>query len=166
MLRFNRLKLGKISDTLRSQMIRVGRKEDLPRVLELITELAIFEREPDAVINTVAMMERDGFGDKPMYGFYVAEVDNQIVGLSIFYYRYSTWKGPCLYLEDLIVTESMRGKGHGKELFEITLEHAKKEKLNHVMWQVLDWNKSAIDFYEKYGATLDGEWINCKIDTN
>lgn len=145
-------------------MIRRGRKEDLPRVLELITELAIFEREPDAVTKTVKMMERDGFGNNPVFGFFVAETDGIIQGTSIYYIRYSTWKGPCLYLEDLIVTESERGKGLGKALFERTLQEAKDQNLPHMMWQVLDWNKPAIDFYEKYGATLDGEWVNCKLD--
>jgi GNAT superfamily N-acetyltransferase len=144
--------------------IRSGKIEDLPRVLELITELAIFEKEPDAVTNTVAMMERDGFGKNPVYGFYVAEEDGIIVGTSIYYYRYSTWKGPCLYLEDLIVTEKMRGKGIGKALFERTLAKAKDERLPYMMWQVLDWNQAAIDFYHKYDAIGDGEWLNYSVE--
>jgi GNAT superfamily N-acetyltransferase len=144
--------------------IRTGLPEDLPAVLDLIVELAVFEREPDAVTNTLAMMQRDGFGDNPHYGFYVALVDDILVGTSIFYYRYSTWKGPCLYLEDLVVTESKRGEGIGKALFEKTLERAQSEGLAYMMWQVLDWNHKAIDFYKKYNAESDGEWLNFKID--
>lgn len=144
--------------------IRWGRKEDLARLRELIIELAIFEREPNAVSNTIEMMEEDAFGPNPVYRFFVAELDGEIVGASIFYYRYSTWKGKCLFLEDLIVSEPYRGKGYGKALFEKTYQVAKDENLAHLMWQVLDWNEPAIDFYKKYNAQLDGEWLNCKLE--
>lgn len=146
-------------------MIRAGKWEDLPRVLELIKELAVYERAADKVTNTVAMMEKDGFGPNPVYGFFIAEKDNAIVGLALYYYRYSTWKGKRLYLEDIIVTESFRGKGIGKQLFEVVLKKTLAEKCTGMMWQVLDWNKPAIDFYKKYKANLDSEWINCNLES-
>jgi GNAT superfamily N-acetyltransferase len=146
--------------------IRRGFKSDVPKVLELIKELAQFEKALDQVSNTVERMEEDGFGSNPIYGFFIAERDNDIVGLSLYYYRYSTWKGKRLYLEDIIVTEKERGKGIGKMLFERTMKFAVEEKCTGMMWQVLDWNKSAIDFYKKYNAKLDGEWINGHLESN
>jgi GNAT superfamily N-acetyltransferase len=145
--------------------IRVGRKEDLPRVFELVKELAEFERAPNEVINTVELMEQDGFGPNPIYGFFVAENENGIVGLSLFYWRYSTWKGKRLYLEDIIVTEKERGKNIGKLLFERTMQHALDENCSGMMWQVLDWNEPAINFYKKYGATIQSEWMNCMLES-
>src|ERR1700755_2296406 len=106
-----------------SMTIRAGSKSDLPRVLELIKELAEYEKAPDEVINTVEMLEKDGFGPQPIYGFFVAEKENQIVGLSLYYWRYSTWKGKRLWLEDIIVTQSQRGSGIGKQLFDRTMQH-------------------------------------------
>jgi GNAT superfamily N-acetyltransferase len=144
--------------------IRKGTKEDLPRVLELVKELALFERAPHEVTNTIALMEEDGFGPHPVYGFFVAESSGRIIGLSLYYWRYSTWKGKRLYLEDIIVTESHRGKGAGKLLFEETMRKALEEKCTGMMWQVLDWNEPAIDFYRKYGAKLDSEWVNCNLE--
>jgi len=144
--------------------IRRGRKEDLPRTLELIKELATYERAPHEVTNTVALMEHDGFGANPVYGFYVAEQDGGIIGISLYYFRYSTWKGKRLYLEDIIVTEAERGKGAGKMLFDRTLQHALDEGCSGMMWQVLEWNESAINFYKKYGAKLDDEWTNCSLE--
>ncbi|XOV92867.1 MAG: GNAT family N-acetyltransferase [Bacteroidota bacterium] len=144
--------------------LRKGTKNDLPRVMELIRELALYEKAPEQVINTVKMMEEDGFGEHPVYGFIVAENDGVIEGLSLYYYRYSTWKGKRLWLEDLIVTESQRGLGTGKKLFERTLEIAREEKCTGMMWQVLDWNEPAINFYRKYNAEFDEEWINCTIN--
>lgn len=146
------------------ECIRVGKKEDLPRVFELIKELALFEKAPDEVTNTVARMEAEGFGANPVYGFFVAETRNGIVGLSLYYWRYSTWKGKRLYLEDIIVTESERGKGLGKLLFDRTMQHALDENCSGMMWQVLDWNEPAIKFYEKYGTRFDDEWINCNLE--
>ncbi|MBT1707099.1 GNAT family N-acetyltransferase [Fulvivirgaceae bacterium PWU5] len=144
--------------------IRKGKKEDLPRVLELIKELALFERAPHEVTNTVEQMERDGFGPAPIYGFFVAENEQGIVGLSLYYWRYSTWKGKRLYLEDIIVTESQRGNGMGKQLFDRTMQCALDENCNGMIWQVLDWNTPAIEFYKKYGAAIDGSWMNCSLE--
>jgi GNAT superfamily N-acetyltransferase len=146
-------------------IIRQGKEEDLSEVLELIKELAVFERAPDAVSNTLQRMKEDGFGPNPIYGFFVAEKSGAIIGLSLYYYRYSTWKGKCLYLEDLIVTESERKNGAGTDLFDATVQFAKDNDCIRMNWQVLDWNQSAIDFYKKYGADLDGEWINGTLDT-
>lgn len=144
--------------------IRAGEKEDLPMALQLIRELAEFEKAPHEVINTVEQMEVDGFGKKPIYGFFVAEGDGLIVGLSLYYWRYSTWKGKRLYLEDIIVTEHARGQGIGKILFDKTMQHALDENCTGMMWQVLDWNEPAIGFYKKYGSRLDGSWINCSLE--
>ena len=144
--------------------IRRGRKEDIPRTLELIKELALYERAPHEVTNTVELMEHDGFGANPIYGFFVAEQDGVIIGISLYYWRYSTWKGKRLYLEDIIVTESERGKGAGKLLFDRTMQHALDEGCTGMMWQVLEWNEPAIKFYKKYGAKLDDEWTNCNLE--
>ncbi len=144
--------------------IRAGRKEDLPRVLELIKELAEYERAPNEVTNTVALMETDGFGANPVYGFFVAESNGYITGLSLYYWRYSTWKGRRLYLEDIIVTERERGKGVGKLLFDRTMQKTLEENCTGMMWQVLTWNEPAINFYKKYGAKLDDEWTNCNLE--
>lgn len=145
--------------------IRTGTKLDLPQVLELIKELALYERAPHEVTNTVERMEQDGFGVNPIYGLFVAENERGIVGISIYYWRYSTWKGKRLYLEDIIVTEKERGSGIGKLLFDRTMQHALDENCTGMLWQVLEWNEPAINFYKKYyQAKLDGEWINCSLE--
>lgn len=144
--------------------IRVGAKRDLPKVLGLIRELAEYERAPHEVSNTVEQMEKDGFGPHPIYGLFVAEYETQIIGIAIYYWRYSTWKGKRLYLEDIVVTEAQRGRGAGKLLFDRTLQHALDENCTGMMWQVLGWNEPAINFYKKYNAKLDGEWINCSLE--
>lgn len=144
--------------------LRKGKKSDLPEVLKLVKELALYEKAPEQVTNTIAMMEEEGFGAHPIYAFIVAEKDDQIIGLSLYYYRYSTWKGKRLWLEDLIVTESERGLGAGKMLFDRTLKIAKEEKCTGMMWQVLDWNEPAINFYKKYDTHFDNEWMNCSIE--
>ena len=144
--------------------IRAGTIHDLPRVLELVKELAEYERAPHEVINTVKQMEIDGFGPNPIFGFFVAEVDGVIVGLTLYYWRYSTWKGKRLFLEDLIVTESQRGTGIGKKLFDRTIQKAIEENCSGMMWQVLEWNEPAINFYKKYDAKLDDEWTNCTLE--
>jgi GNAT superfamily N-acetyltransferase len=146
-------------------IIRVGEKKDLPDALRLIRELADYEKAPHEVTNTIEMMEEDGFGKSPVFGFYVAELDGKVVGLSLYYYRYSTWKGKRLYLEDIVVTESCRGMGIGKLLFEQTMIKCIEDKCTGMMWQVLDWNEPAIKFYEKYGTTFDPEWLNCHLQS-
>lgn len=145
-------------------LIREGNKEDIPALLKLIQELAVFEKEPDAVVVTEAELLADGFGKNPLYGLYVAELDGEVVAISLYYYRYSTWKGKCLYLEDLIVTEKHRGKGIGKAMFEKTIQKAKEAKCRKMSWQVLDWNTPAIKFYEDFDATLDPDWLNGYLD--
>ncbi len=144
--------------------IREGRKQDVPEVFDLVKELAVFENAPEQVTNTITQLEEDGFGENPIYGLFVAEKDDRIVGISLFYYRYSTWKGKRLYLEDIIVTESERGKGIGRQLMDRTIEYARESQCTGMMWQALDWNQPALDFYEKYGATFDNEWVNCHLD--
>lgn len=144
--------------------VRKGTPEDLPHVFALIKELAEYEKELHQVDNTVDMMRKDGFGAHPVFGLLVAEEDHTIIGTSIYYYRYSTWKGKRLYLEDLVVTEPKRGGGAGKLLFEKTLMIAREEQCTGMMWQVLDWNEPAIRFYKKYNTRFDEGWINCHID--
>ena len=146
--------------------IRKGIEGDLPRTLELVKELAAYERALGEVSNTVQAMKEDGFGKNPIFGFFVAEVDQEIVGVSLYYYRYSTWKGKRLYLEDIIVTERMRGQGIGKLLFEATLHYSLNQNCTGMMWQVLDWNEPAINFYKKYSAKMDGEWVNCTLEAD
>jgi len=146
-------------------IIRNGRKDDLPRVLELIKELALYEKALEQVSNTVEQMERDGFGAQPIFGFFVAERETEIVGLSLYYFRYSTWKGKRLYLEDIIVTEKERGTGLGKQLFEKTMKFSLDQGCTGMMWQVLDWNEPAINFYKKYNSKIESEWLNCHLDS-
>jgi len=143
--------------------VRKGRREDLDKVLELIKELAIFEKAPDEVVVSLSEMEAWGFGPTPLFEFFVAEVGQNIVGMALSYYKYSTWKGQCLFLEDIIVTEAYRGKGIGKRLFREIVLLAKEKKVRRLEWQVLDWNTTAIEFYKSYNANLDSEWINCKL---
>lgn len=144
-------------------MVRTGKESDLEAVLELVKELAEYENALEEVSNTVDRMKVEGFGNQPVFGFFVAEKEGEIVGTAIYYYRYSTWKGKRLYLEDIVVTESERGKGIGKELFDATVIKAKETGCTGMMWQVLDWNTPAIKFYEKYNASFDDEWINCSL---
>lgn len=144
--------------------IRKGTKNDVPAAYNLIVELAIFEKEPDAVTNTIEKMYEDGFGENPIYGFFVAENDGVIIGMAMYYYRYSTWKGRRLYLEDLIVTEKFRGNGLGELLLTKIIEEAKNTNCTGAMWQVLDWNESAINFYNKFGVRYDKGWYNVHLD--
>ena len=145
-------------------VIRAARKEDCPRILELIKELALYEKAPDEVTVSLEEMEACGFGDKPVWSSLVAEVDGEILGIALHYDRYSTWKGRRLYLEDLIVTESARGLGLGKKLLDELIVFAKENGYNGMVWQVLDWNEPAINFYKKYNADFDGEWVNVSIN--
>lgn len=145
-------------------IIRKGVVADVPRVYELVLELAIYEKAPHEVQNTEAQMLVDGFGENPIFEFVVAEANGFVVGMSLYYFRYSTWKGKRLYLEDLIVSENWRGRGLGNLLFEATIEMGKQTNCTGMMWQVLDWNEPAIKFYEKYNTRFDGEWLNCHVE--
>ncbi len=144
--------------------LRFAEKKDAQVILDLIKELALFEKAPGEVTNTLEEIERDGFGENPAFKCLIAELNGEVAGLSLYYIRYSTWKGRILYLEDLIVSEKFRGKGLGKSLLERTLNEAEKLGVNGTRWQVLDWNEPAIEFYKKYNCTFDGEWINCNMD--
>jgi GNAT superfamily N-acetyltransferase len=145
--------------------LREGKIEDLPAVLELIKELALYEKAPEQVTNTLELMEKDGFGPNPVYGFYVCvqNTTESIIGIAIYYYRYSTWKGKRLYLEDIVVTESERGNGAGKLLFDQVMAKSLEADCTGMMWQVLDWNEPAINFYKKYNATLEAGWLNAHL---
>jgi len=143
--------------------IRTGAENDLPQILELVKELAAFEKSTGEVEVTVAEMLNWGFGKEKLFDFFVLEKEKVIVGMALYYYKYSTWKGKCLFLEDIIVTEKERKNGYGKLLFNEVVKIAKKEKVRRMEWQVLDWNKPAIEFYKKYSSNFDGEWINCKL---
>ena len=147
-----------------SIIIRDAIREDVPTMFELIKELALYEKAPEQVTNTVEQMYVDGFGDNPIFGTIVLEVESEIVGMALYYFRYSTWKGKRLYLEDLIVSETMRGRGLGEKLLESVIEKARQTACTGLMWQVLDWNEPAINFYKKFGAKFDEEWVNVNID--
>lgn len=147
-----------------SVIIRKGIRGDVPAMFELIKELALYEKAPEEVTNTVEQMYIDGFGENPIFGAIVAETEGEVVGLALYYYRYSTWKGKRLYLEDLIVSEKMRGKGLGEKLLNSIIQQGKDDACTGVMWQVLDWNEPAINFYKKFGTRMDGEWINVHLD--
>ncbi|HTD40863.1 MAG TPA: GNAT family N-acetyltransferase [Mucilaginibacter sp.] len=140
--------------------LRIAVKEDCPRLLELVNELALFEKAPEEVTVTLEEFEDAGFGKNPVWKTFVAEADGLIVGFALYYVRYSTWKGCRMYLEDLIVTESWRGKGVGKLLFDRLIIEARERGFNGMTWQVLDWNEPAIQFYKKYEAAIDAGWLN------
>ncbi len=145
-------------------VIRKGEKKDMPYVLELIKELAVFENEPDAVVVTVDELVRDGFGPDPLFYTFVAENEGEIIGMALFYYRYSTWKGKTVHLEDLIVKESHRGTGAGSALYKEVIKFAKQEGIRRVEWAVLNWNQHAIDFYERSGATIFQDWLTVQMN--
>ncbi|WP_109301688.1 GNAT family N-acetyltransferase [Aquimarina sp. AU474] len=145
-------------------IIRDAIAQDMDQVLDLIQELATFENEPDAVEVTTEDLIREGFGNNPLFHCFVAEVDQQIVGIALVYFRFSTWKGRSLHLEDLIVKESMRGTGLGRALYTEVLKYGQSKGVRRVEWVVLDWNKNAIDFYEKSGAKLLKDWYLVQMD--
>jgi GNAT superfamily N-acetyltransferase len=174
--------------------IRKAIKEDCPAIMKLVQELAEYEKEPHAVTVTMEHFIESGFGEKPVWKAFVAETPSprsgegrgevsppprsgegrgeasgegrgEVVGFALYYIRYSTWKGQRMYLEDLLVTDAMRGKGVGKLLMDTLIEECKAKKYSGLVWQVLDWNEPAINFYKKYeGVVFDGEWLNCRID--
>lgn len=144
--------------------IRRAVKEDCPRILELVRELALFERAPEQVTVTPAHFEGSGFGEKPVWWAFVAETEGKVQAFALYYIRYSTWKGQRMFLEDLLVTEKLRGKGIGQLLFDVLVKEAKEKGLNGIVWQVLEWNEPAIKFYTKLNASFDAEWVNCSVE--
>lgn len=146
-----------------SATIRKGTRSDVPATFRLIKELALYEKAPDQVTITLKELEEDGFGSNPIYGLFVAEIDAEVVGIALYYEKYSTWQGRCIYLEDIVVSETHRGKGIGHQLFQAVIGVSKERNAARMEWQVLDWNEPAINFYKKYNANLDGEWLNGKL---
>ncbi len=144
--------------------LRRAESKDCNRLLELVQELATYEKAPNEVTVTLEHFKESGFGKQPVWWGFVAEENNVIIGFALYYIRYSTWKGQRMYLEDILVTEKMRGKKIGSLLFERLIEEAKEKKLNGIVWQVLEWNEPAINFYKKYNAHFDDEWINVSIE--
>lgn len=133
-------------------------------MMRLINELALYEKAPNEVVATEQTLLSHGFGANRLFVSWVAELDGQVIGMALCYIRYSTWKGPIMYLEDLVVTESHRSKGIGKLLFEKCLDYAKTQGYPRMIWQVLDWNQPAIEFYKQYQASFDAQWLNAYID--
>lgn len=144
--------------------VRKGTKEDMQAVLDLIIELAVFEKEPDAVVVTQEDLIRDGFSDNPLFHTFVAENDGEIIGMALYYYRYSTWKGKTIHLEDLVVKENHRGTGAGLALYTEIIKQGKRDNVRRIEWNVLDWNENAIKFYEKSGAKILKDWYVVQMD--
>ena len=140
-------------------------KEDCKAIMQLVQELAVYEKAPDEVTVAMEHFVESGFGKKPVWEAFVAKENGIVKGFALYYIRYSTWKGQRMYLEDLLVTEEMRGKGIGKLLFDKLVEECKSKKYSGLVWQVLDWNEPAINFYKKFeGVKFDSEWVNCSMD--
>jgi len=144
--------------------IRKGTPNDMPSVLELIKELAVFEKEPKAVVVSVGDLVRDGFSENPLFYTFVAEIENEIIGMALYYFRYSTWKGKTIHLEDLIVKENKRGLGAGFALYSEIIRQGKQDNVRRIEWNVLNWNTPAIKFYEKSGAKVLEDWRVAQID--
>ncbi len=144
-------------------LIRKATRTDCARMMELIQELATYEKAPDEVTVSLSHFEESGFGANPVWWAFVAEVQGVVIGMALYYVRYSTWKGQRMYLEDILVTEEMRGKKIGSLLFDALIKEAKEKGFNGMNWQVLEWNEPAINFYKKYNANFDPEWVNCSI---
>ena len=144
--------------------LRRASQEDIPSILELVNALALFEKAPEEVTATIQDYIENGFGDNPIFFCFLAYYNGELAGFSLWYYRFSTWKGKRFYLEDLYVKDDYRGKGIGQELIEACIEEARRTKCTGMMWQVLDWNTPAIEFYKKYNASFDGEWLNVNLN--
>lgn len=144
--------------------IRKATATDVPVMMDLVKVLAEYEKAAHEVINTEEQMLKDGFGEHPLFEAILAEEDETVIGMAIYYYRYSTWKGKRIYLEDIVVKEENRGSGAGKALFEEVISIGKSTACTGMMWQVLDWNESAINFYKKYGTNFSDDWVNCKLN--
>jgi GNAT superfamily N-acetyltransferase len=145
--------------------VRKAEKHDCKRLMELIYELAVYERAPNEVTVTLEHFEESGFGARPVWWAFVAEVDGKIQGFALYYIRYSTWKGQRMYLEDILVSQQFRGMQIGKVLFDELIDEAKEKKFSGIVWQVLEWNESAINFYKKYEkVTIDNGWLNCSLN--
>lgn len=158
-------KASAMGKDLEGAVIRPAVKEDCKRLLELIYQLAVYEKAPEEMTVTQEHFEESGFGEKPVWWALVAEVNGIVQGFALYYIRYSTWKGQRMYLEDFLVNEQMRGRSIGKLLFDRLIEEAKEKKFNGIVWQVLDWNQPAINFYKKYdGVKFDKEWVTCSIN--
>jgi len=145
-------------------ILRKAESVDIPLIFSLVKELALFEHASDEVTATLEDYEINGFSDKPLFDAFILFENDQLVGFALWYFRFSTWKGKRLYLEDLFVKSEFRSKGYGKLLMEAIIEEAKTTNSKGLMWQVLDWNTPAIEFYKKYAARFDSEWINVHID--
>lgn len=145
--------------------IRPAEEKDCERMLELIHELAVYEKASEEVTVSLAEFKEAGFGENPVWKAFVAEENEEIAGFALYYVRYSTWKGRRLYLEDFIVTENKRGQGIGKQLFERVILECKEKKYKGMVWQVLDWNEPALNFYNKYQATTEAGWLNAGLTT-
>lgn len=143
--------------------IRKAVKEDCAAIVELVKELAIYEKAPSEVTVSLEHFIESGFSANPLWWAFVATSNETIVGFALYYIRFSTWKGQRMYLEDLLVTEQHRAKGIGKLLFNALIVEAKEKNFNAICWQVLDWNEPAINFYKKYNTTFDGEWLNGQL---
>jgi len=154
------------NSNMQSAIIRRAVREDCPRLMELINELAVFERAPEEVTVSLQHFEESGFGEHPVWWAFVAEIDGVVAAFALYYIRYSTWKGQRMYLEDILVTQEMRGKGLGSLLFERLIEEAEEKDLNGIVFQVLEWNEQAFRFYKKYHTVFDAEWVNCCCDVS
>jgi Sortase and related acyltransferases len=145
-------------------IIREARKEDCPRLLELVKGLALYERAPEEVTISLSHFEESGFGNNPVWWAFVAESEGIILGFALYYIRFSTWKGQRMYLEDIYVEPEKRGMGIGGKLFEELIREGKRKNFTGMMWQALQWNEPALNFYRKYNARFDNEWVNCSLD--
>ena len=144
-------------------VIRRAVKEDCERLMELVNELAVYEKAPEEVTVSLSHFIESGFGEHPVWWAFVAEIDGKVQGFALYYIRFSTWKGQRMYLEDLLVSEKLRGNKIGKLLFDRLIEECKERKFSAMVWQVLDWNEPAVNFYKKYDTVFEPEWVNCSL---